>query len=237
MWFIIGFIVVVIVGFIILGVMSGGSAGSSGSPTTPANFVATTVPPISSSDWTEGNPNAKVTLIEYGDFECPACGAYFPLVQQIIANYSSTVLFAFRNFPLYSIHPDAGIAAQAAEAAGLQGKYWPMHDLLYTDQTTWVDSAASSVVAEFFNGYASQLGLNVTQFDTDINSAKVLNKIQNDVTTGNNAQIDHTPTFFINNTQIPNPTSLADFETALNAAIASSTGATVPPAPSTSTAQ
>jgi protein-disulfide isomerase len=219
MWFIIGFIAVVVVGFVILGVMSGGSAGS-GTATTPTNFVATTVPPISSSDWTEGNPKAKVTLIEYGDFECPACGAYFPIVQQVIANYSSTILFAFRNFPLYSIHPDAGIAAQAAEAAGLQGKYWPMHDLLYTDQTTWVDSASSSVVAEFFNGYASQLGLNVTQFDSDIDSAKVLNKIQNDVTTGNNAQINHTPTFFINNTQIPNPTSLADFETALNNAIA-----------------
>lgn len=223
MWFIIGFVVIVVVGFIILGVVSGGSAGTGGSTTTPANFVATTVPPISSTDWTEGNPNAKVTLIEYGDFECPACGAYFPLVQQIVANYSSTVLFSFRNFPLYSIHPDAGIAAQAAEAAGLQGKYWAMHDLLYTDQTTWVASAPSSVVAEFFNGYATQLGLNVTQFDTDINSAKVLNKIANDVTTGNNAQVDHTPTFFINNTQIPNPTSLADFETALNAALASST--------------
>jgi protein-disulfide isomerase len=226
MWFIVGFVVIVVVGFIILGVMSGGSAGTSGSTTTPAGFVATTVPPISSSDWTEGNPNAKVSLIEYGDFECPACGAYFPLVQQVIANYSSTILFSFRNFPLYSIHPDAGIAAQAAEAAGLQGKYWLMHDLLYTDQATWVDATPSSVVAEFFNGYASQLGLNVTQFDTDINSSKVLNKIANDVTTGNDAQVDHTPTFFVNDAQIPNPTSLAGFESVLNAAIASSTAAT-----------
>jgi protein-disulfide isomerase len=227
MWFIIGFVVIVVVGFIILGVVSGGGAGTAGSSTsTPAGFVATTVPPIASTDWSEGNPNAKVTLIEYGDFECPACGAYFPLVQQIIANYSSTILFAFRNYPLYSIHPDAGIAAQAAEAAGLQGKYWPMHDLLYTDQTSWVASAPSSVVAEFFNGYASQLGLNVTQFDTDINSSKVINKIANDVTTGNDAQVDHTPTFFVNDAQIPNPTSLADFESVLNAAIASSTGGT-----------
>ena len=107
MWFIIGFVALVVVGLIILGAVSGGTAGSNTSGTT-SNFVATTVPPISSSDWTEGNPNAKVTLIEYGDFECPACGAYFPLVQQIVANYSSTILFSFRNFPLYSIHPDAG---------------------------------------------------------------------------------------------------------------------------------
>jgi protein-disulfide isomerase len=221
LWFIIGFIVVVVVGLIILGVVSGGPGSSTSTSTTPP-FVATTVPPISATDWAEGNPNAKVTLIEYGDFECPACGAYFPLIQQILTDDSSTIYFAFRNFPLYTIHPDAGIAAQAAEAAGLQGKYWPMHDLLYTDQATWVDATPSSVVSEFFNGYASSLGLNVTKFDSDINSAQVLNKIQSDVTTANNAQVDHTPTFFVNDVQIPNPTSLADFETTLNAAIASS---------------
>lgn len=220
LWFIIGFVVVVAVGLVFLGAKYGGPSSST-SGTTP--FIATTVPPISSADWTQGNPNAKVTLIEYGDFECPACGAYFPLVQQIVANYSSTIYFSFRNFPLYTIHPDAGIAAQAAEAAGLLGKYWQMHDTLYADQTTWASVAASSVVAEYFNGYASSIGLNVSKFDTDINSAQVLSKINNDVTTGNNAQIDHTPTFFVNNVQIPNPTSLADFEATLNAAIASST--------------
>lgn len=221
LWFIIGFVVVVAGGLVILGAMYGGP--SSATPnTTP--FVATTVPPIASTDWTQGNPNAKVTLIEYGDFECPACGAYFPLVQQIVANYSSTIYFSFRNFPLYTIHPDAGIAAQAAEAAGLQGKYWQMHDLLYTNQTTWSVVATSSVVAEYFNGYASSIGLNVSKFDNDINSTQVLTKINNDVTTGDNAQIDHTPTFFVNNVQIQNPTSLADFEATLNATIASSTG-------------
>lgn len=217
LWFIIGFVVVVVVGLLILGAMGGSSSPN-------PSFTATTVPPISSSDWTEGNPAAKVSLIEYGDFECPACGAYFPIVQQIIANYSSTILFSFRNFPLYTIHPDAGIAAQAAEAAGLQGKYWQMHDLLYTDQTTWSSVAPSSVVSEFFNGYATTLGLNVAKFDSDINSTQVTDKIQNDVTTGNAAQIDHTPTFFVNDAQIENPLSLADFESVLNAAIASSTG-------------
>lgn len=217
LWFIIGFVVVVVVGLLILGAMGGSSTP------TPA-FTATTVPPISSADWTEGNPAAKVSLIEYGDFECPACGAYFPIVQQIIAAYSSTILFSFRNFPLYTIHPDAGIAAQAAEAAGLQGKYWQMHDLLYTDQATWTNATPSSVVSQFFNGYASTLGLNVTKFDSDMNSTQVTSKIQNDVTTGNAAQVDHTPTFFVNDAQIENPLSLADFESVLNAAIASSTG-------------
>jgi protein-disulfide isomerase len=218
MWFIIGFIAIVVIGLLILGAM-----GGSPSTATPAGFVATTVPLLTAADWTEGNPNAKVSVIEYGDFECPACGAYFPIMQQLLADNSNTVLFAFRNFPLYTVHPDAGIGAQAAEAAGLQGKYWPMHDLLYSDQATWSDSAASSVVSQFFNGYATQLGLNVAKFDQDINSTQVLNKIQADVTSGNAAQIDHTPTFFVNLAQIPNPTSLADFQSVINAAIASST--------------
>jgi protein-disulfide isomerase len=218
MWFIGIFVGIVVIGLLVLGAM-GGSSNSSA----PAGFMATTVPALTAADWSEGNPAAKVTVIEYGDFECPACGAYFPLMQQLLANFSSTVLFAFRNFPLYTIHPDAGISAQAAEAAGSQGKYWPMHDLLYEDQATWTDAAASSVVSEFFDGYASQLGLNVDKFNQDINSQQVLNKIQADITSGNAAQVDHTPTFFVNQVQIPNPTSLADFESVINAALASST--------------
>lgn len=220
MWFIGGFIAVVVVGLLIIGAVSGGPSSTTGAD---AGFVATTAPAIMATDWTQGNPSAKTTLVEYGDFECPACGAYYPIVKQIIASYSSTILFAFRNFPLYSIHPDAGIAAQAAEAAGLQGKYWAMHDLLYQNQMTWSNATASSVVTQFFNGYASSIGLNVAKFDTDINSPQVMNKIQTDVTSGNAASIDHTPTFFVDDVQIPNPTSLADFEATLNAAISSST--------------
>jgi protein-disulfide isomerase len=138
-WFIVIFIVVVTAGVIIAGVYSSGKSADN------STFVSTTAPGITSSDWTEGNPNAKVTLVEYGDFECPACGEYFPLVQQIVASYSSTILFVFRNYPLYTIHPFAGIGAQAAEAAGLEGgssKYWAMHDLLYTNQATWSGNTA-----------------------------------------------------------------------------------------------
>src|SRR5580698_2500276 len=141
MWFVGGFVALVTVGLIILGVTSGGPSSTG---TTPSGFVATTAPAITSADWTLGSSTAPVSLIEYGDFECPACGAYYPLVKQLLAAEGNKVYFAFRNFPLYSIHPDAGIAAQAAGAAGLQGKYWPMHDLLYTDQTTWVAATPSS---------------------------------------------------------------------------------------------
>jgi protein-disulfide isomerase len=218
-WFVVGFLIVITVVVIIAGATSNSSDNSSNASST---FVSTTAPAITSSDWQEGNPNAKVTLIEYGDFECPACGAYFPLVQQLFNAESSSILFVFRNFPLYTIHPDAGIAAQAAEAAGLQGKYWQMHDLLYENQTSWTAASPNTVVSQFFDGYAQSLGLNVNTFNQDINSSAVLTKIQNDVNGGNSAQIDHTPTFFINLQQIPNPSNYDSFKADIDQAIASS---------------
>ncbi|HUC01343.1 MAG TPA: thioredoxin domain-containing protein [Candidatus Paceibacterota bacterium] len=227
-WFIVIFLVVVTVAVIIAGAYSSGNS----TDTTNGNFVATTVPAITSADWTEGNPNAKVSLIEYGDFECPACGDYFPIMQQLFSNYSSTVLFVFRNYPLYTIHPFAGIGAQAAEAAGLEGgssKYWAMHDLLYTKQAEWSTNTALSpqqVVSQYFDGYAQSIGLDVNTFNVDVNASSVTAKIQNDVNGGNSAQIDHTPTFFMNLAQIPNPTTTQAFEDVLNAAIASSSTGT-----------
>ena len=224
-WFIVGFIVVVTAGVIIAAAYSNGTSSSNNASST---FVSTTAPAITAKDWSEGNPNAKVTLMEYGDFECPACGAYYPLVEQLVQNYSSTVRFIFRNFPLYTIHPLAGIGAQAAEAAGFEGgvaKYWAMNNLLYTKQSEWAADttvAPAEVVTKYFDGYAQSIGLNVAQFNTDINATSVVNKIQTDVNGGNAASIDHTPTFFINLKQIPNPTSLAGFEATLDAAVSSS---------------
>jgi protein-disulfide isomerase len=218
LWFIGGFLVVVAVVVIIAASVSGTGSGSPTATGTP--FVATTVPAITAADWQEGNTtSSKISVIEYGDFECPACGAYFPIMQQLLQAFGSQVDFVFRNFPLYTIHPNASIAAQAAESAGLQGKYWPMHDLLYTDQTNWVNDTPSSVVQDYFNGYAQSLGLNVSEFDADINSSKVLNKIQTDVNSGNAAEINHTPTFFINLVQIPNPTSYSDFTSVIQQAL------------------
>ncbi len=214
--------VIIVITIVAAAVSSGGSANS-----TAAAFTATKTSPITASDHARGDATAKVTLIEYGDFECPACGAYEPLVEQLYQQYKGQVLFVFRNFPLYQIHPFAMIGAQAAEAANLQSQYWQMHDLLYAKQAEWTADTTLSpatVVSKYFNGYAQSLGLNVAQFDTDINSSAVMARVQSDLALGNAAQVGHTPTFFINLTQIPNPTSLQDFENDLNAAIASSTG-------------
>jgi protein-disulfide isomerase len=214
-YFIIGFLILITVGVVIAGIVSNNAS----SPAANASSTMTTAAPISSADWTEGSSTAPVTLIEYGDYECPACGAYYPLVKQIQSDFGNKLLFVFRNFPLYTIHPDAGIAAQAAEAAGLQGKFWQMHDLLYQNQATWSTADPSVVTTEWFNGYASSLGLNVTQFDTDMNSTQVTNKIAADVASGNAAQINHTPTFFIDQKQIVNPGSLQEFENDIDASL------------------
>jgi protein-disulfide isomerase len=211
------FIIVIIAITVIAAFASGGAQ------TLPSGFQATQTSPIAASDWARGTTGAGVTLIEYGDFQCPACGAYEPLVEQIQSEYAGKLLFVFRNFPLYQIHPNAMIAAQAAEAAGVQGKYWEMHDLLYQKQNDWATAANSEVVAKFFDGYAQSIGIDVKKFDTDINSAAVKAKVQADMNSGNAAAVDHTPTFFVNLTQIPNPNSLAEFKAAIDAALASST--------------
>lgn len=226
-WFIVGLIVLVTVVVIVAGAMSSGSGGSSNT----SNFVATMAPGITSSDHVIGNPHAKVTLIEYGDFECPACGDYEPAVQQLIDTMSSTVEFVFRNFPLTSIHPFAMVGSEAAEAAGMVGgpsKYWAMHNLLYAKQSEWSTNTLltpAQVTSQYLNKYAQSLGLDVTTFDADMNSPQVSDKIQADIAGGNAAQIDHTPTFFVNLAQIPNPQSYAAFQAVLESAMNSSTAA------------
>ena len=219
-YFIVGFLVLVIAGVTIAFIASGGNTNGSAGSNASSTFVATTIPAITLTDWTQGNKNAKVTVVEYGDYECPACGAWSPIVDQLIQKYGSQVEFAFRNYPLTQIHPDAQIGSQAAEAAGLQGKYWPMHELLYQNQTTWSVIDPGAVVSKYFDGYAQQLGLDVKRFNQDINSKTVTDKIAADVASGDAAQIDHTPTFFLNLKQIPNPSSQTDFETVIDQALA-----------------
>lgn len=161
-------------------------------------------------------PSATVTLVEFSDFECAACGVYYKLVKEITGKYKHSMTFVYRNFPLTKFHPNAQIAAQAAEAAGMQGKYWDMHDLLFTKQKDW---SALSTAREIFSQYAESLGLNVGQFNKDIDSDAVKNRIAADVHDGNALGINATPTFFLNNQKIENPVSLADFEAVVKKAV------------------
>ena len=147
--------------------------------------------------------NSKVTLIKYGDFQCPACATISPKSNALAKKYGEKITFIYRNFPL-SIHPNALSAAAAAEAAGLQGKYWEMHDLLYEKQTEW-GSANATERTEFYKKYAKEVGVkDEEKFIADMKSSDISKKIAFDKALGVDAKITGTPSFFLNGEEIKN---------------------------------
>lgn len=161
--------------------------------------------PVSSGKPTnhiEGGSPLGITLVEYGDYQCPVCGSFYATVKQVAATYSSQIVFQFRNLPLTEIHQNAFAGARAAEAAGLQNHYWQMHDLLYENQSAWTRSANPQ---SFFDTYARSLGLNVSQFDQDYASDAVNNAINADLATfAKTGDEMATPTFFLDGTKLNN---------------------------------
>ena len=145
-----------------------------------------------------GNPQAPVTLEEFGDFQCPPCGNFAGFIDGLVKEYDPRLRLVFRNFPLAN-HKHAREAALAAEAAGLQGRFWEMHDLLYREQAVW--SNADSV-PELFNGYAGMIGLNLDQFKKDMDGEKTKARVDSDHERGNSLGVQSTPTVFINNRQL-----------------------------------
>ena len=142
-----------------------------------------------------GNANAPVTLEEFGDFQCGACGAYYPELKKIEAEYGDKLKVVFRELPLVTVHQHALLAAQAAEAAGLQGKFWEMHDKLYENQATWT---TKSDLVPVFVDYAKQIGLNTDQFTKDLSGDKVDARITQDGKRAHSFGLFGTPTFFVN---------------------------------------
>jgi len=159
-----------------------------------------------------GSANAAVTLEEFGDFQCPPCGALEGPLRQIERDYASSLRVIFRNFP-FTNHEHAHEAAYAAEAAGLQGRFWEMHDLLYREQSVW---AKSSDVQSLFDAYAGMIGLNLERFKKDVSGEQVKAKVEEDRKRGEVLGVRNTPTIFINDESVP-PTSLNP--TALRAAV------------------
>ena len=150
-----------------------------------------------------GPANAAVTLEEYGDFQCPPCGGLEVPLQQIERDYASSLRVIFRNFP-FTNHEHAHEAAYAAEAAGLQGRFWEMHDLLYREQAVW---AKTKDVQPVFDSYAGMIGLNLERFKKDAGGEQVKAKVESDRKRGEELGVKNTPTIFINNESVP-PTSL-----------------------------
>ena len=154
------------------------------------------------ADHVFGNKDSKVVLIEYGDFQCPACGSAYPIIKEVTDHYKDKLAFIFRNNPLTAIHPNARAGSAAAEAAGLQGKYWDMHDALYENQTNW-SSAAVDKRTDMFVAYASQIGVkDKEKFKKEMESKAVNDKIDFDLALGKRVPVSGTPTILLNNKKI-----------------------------------
>jgi protein-disulfide isomerase len=147
-------------------------------------------PPVGAQDHIAGPADAPVTLVEFGDYECPYCGMAYPIVKKAQRELGKQLRFVFRNFPLAESHPHARIAAQAAEAAGAQGKFWEMHDTLFEHQ--------DALEREDLVGYAKSLGLDTAQFARDLEAGTYAKRVRDDFRNGVRSGVNGTPTFFVN---------------------------------------
>jgi protein-disulfide isomerase len=159
---------------------------------------------VGENDHAAGSANAKVTLVEYGDYECPHCGRAYPVVKKIQETMGDKLQFVFRNFPLTQAHPNALHAAEAAEIAARQGKYWEMHDILFENQDALDDDSLTT--------YAEQIGLDVEKFMEDLQNDTFEEKVREDFMGGVESGVNGTPTFFINGARY---NDAVDYETLL----------------------
>jgi protein-disulfide isomerase len=180
-WIIVGVIAVLFIGFLYFGGSNKDTGGDAGN-VQPTNHV-------------KGKIDSKVTLEEYGDYQCPVCGAYYPTVSQVVEKYQDKIKFQFRNLPLSQAHQHAFAAARAAEAASEQGKFWEMYDALFTNQQTWSSGSPTT----YFEQYATQIGLSTDKYKSDFASDKV-NKLVNADLNAFKKKGDPmaTPTFYLN---------------------------------------
>jgi protein-disulfide isomerase len=152
--------------------------------------AALTLPVSEDRDHVQGPAEAAVTLVEYGDYECPYCGAAYPIIKKVQERMGERLRFVFRNFPITTSHPHAEQAAEAAEAAAAQGRFWQMHDLLYENQQRLGD--------EDLRAYAGQLGLEVEPFDQELAEHVHAPRVREDFMSGVRSGVNGTPTFYIN---------------------------------------
>jgi len=149
-----------------------------------------TLPVSDRRDHIRGNPEGSVTLVEYGDFECPYCGKAHPILMELMQRMGDDIRLVFRHFPLTQLHPDAQMAAESAEAAGAQGRFWEMHDALYENQ--------QSLDPQSLSGYAADLDLNLPQFQMELAEHTHQPRVREDFAGGIRSGVNGTPSFFIN---------------------------------------
>jgi len=153
-------------------------------------IVDLTAPVDPEVDHVRGRLDAPVTLVEYGDFECPHCGRAELALRALLGASGGDIAFVFRHLPLPDVHPRAQLAAEAAEAAGAQGRFWEMHDLLFSHQ--------DALTVDDLRGYAGELGLDVDRFTRDLDNRRYSLRVERDVASADDSGAAGTPTFFIN---------------------------------------
>ncbi len=154
-------------------------------------------PAVGSHDHIQGDEHAHIELVEYGDYECPHCGRAYPILKNVQAQMGNRLKFVFRNFPLAEMHPHATNAAIATEAAGAQGKFWEMHDIIFEHQQHLKDTDLLK--------YAAQIGLNIEQFGKDFEDARHMDKVAADFESGVRSGVNGTPSLFINGEKYGGP--------------------------------
>ena len=164
--------------------------------------ASSSTPAPSGGGRVRGQNTAPVTLVEFGDYQCPTCGYYAPIVQEVLRRYPAQLKLEFHHYPLVGVHQWAMAAALAAESAGDQGKFWEMHDLIYDHQEQW--SKSQNAESDFL-AFAGQLGLNSNQFMQSTRSPEVKQRVLQDVVRAREGKLDSTPTFFINGDKVSLP--------------------------------
>ncbi len=178
---------------------------------TTTQWEATLTTPVTEGrDHIQGPAGAPVTLVEYGDYECPYCGAAYPILKEVQARMGERLRFVFRNFPISTSHPHAEQAAEAAEAAAVQGRFWEMHDLLYENQRRLEDSD--------LHGYAERLELDVQSFDQQLAEHVNAPRVHEDFMSGVRSGVNGTPTFYVNGARHDGPYDLETLLAALERA-------------------
>ncbi|OGE25757.1 hypothetical protein A3H85_01945 [Candidatus Daviesbacteria bacterium RIFCSPLOWO2_02_FULL_40_8] len=195
-----------VIGIVTTLVLAGGVFLLNRSITTPTATITTDSPNLIRNDsYQTATGSAKVNLVEFGDYQCPACASAHQVVKSVM---TLDVNFVFRHFPL-PLHKNAVIASLAAEAAGVQGKYWEMHNFLYEDQANWSESSNPK---EVFLGYAGKIQLDIDKFSQDIESPQLKSKIERDRLDGISLGINATPTFFINGEKLAGMPNFTQFK-------------------------
>ena len=207
-----------IITVVVIGSIFGIVKLASKSQTPDSDNLAISISAINDDENIKGEKEAAATLIEYSDFQCPACGSYYPIVKKVTEDLSAKVRFAYRHFPLPQ-HKNAKLAATVAEAAGKQGKFWEMHDLIFQNQSDWSEEKNAAVL---FAKYAQDIGLDLARFQTDIASDDIKAKIENDYKSGVKAGVNSTPSFFLNGKKMDNPRNYDEFKNAIEQALGQS---------------